>query len=107
MLAEHGLHDRDPFREPDVGELRRVDHVAGGEDAGDARLQLLVDHDVAAIVDADAGGFEPDSTRERRAADRHDHLVDDDRLRPTVGLPRNRELACAVDTGDARALRPR
>ena len=102
-LAEDGLHDHDRLREADVRELRRVDHVAGGEHpgarscaAGRRRRRSR------GRRSSTPAASRPKPRAQRRPPDAHDDLVDDDRLLAGVGLPRDRELACALDAGDAR-----
>ena len=62
-----------------VGQHRLADHVADGEDVGHVGAQLLVHGDEAAVVDHHPGRLRPDQLAAGLAADRHQHLVEDQR----------------------------
>src|SRR5262249_5214038 len=62
----------------DVGELRAAGTLADCPDAWRARLEPIVDADVAARLQLDAGQFEPDAVGVGSAPDRDQDIADSD-----------------------------
>ena len=97
-LAQDPLDGQDPFGESDVGQLRGVDHVAGGPDPVGRGPHVLVDHHEAPFVDHHSGplGTRP-AVNGRRPTETIDG-VDRDLSRPRRSSPssRSRSGVCPV-----------
>ena len=68
------MHDTEIVH-ADVGKLRAACHLADRPHAGRGRLQALVDLDVAAVGDLDAGHLQPQALGMRRAACGDQHMT--------------------------------
>ena len=80
MLAGEDFGDGDAFVLGLVGEHRAAHDIADRVDARDVGLEMVVDHDLAALV-RDPGGFEAEPLGVRTPADRDEHDIGVERLR--------------------------
>ena len=74
------LGDRDAFVLALVRQHRPADHIADGVDALHIGLEMIVDHDAAALVERDARFLQPETFGVGHAADRDQHHIGVERL---------------------------